>query len=600
MASSSRFPSFRDGDVKIVVTGEMAYCLHGSTLKHNSSTMRELLADDRAPSQLVLVKNDDPDGCASNGVRIEYVFVRVHPGANVRGCESGGRATPPLVSAFDAVLRALYNLPLEIGNPQTDTLTSLLSRAFDITLVAEYLDCAHIVTQAIESTLLACGQNFYFAISQNPIRWLEFATRIQSKAIFKEALIHAAGQFEMKIVQDNTPYDILPEDVITILEDKVNRIKRGVQKAQSCFSSYYPQRIMRARPDITEDREKISRASYSNDIIIWMALSVLRHFLLEQMSRDRTHHASDLGWSFIKTINTGGEAYLSSVELDRGFHTRFPMSGKASACLKQRLTEIKEALKQWTTDLMKDNSQLDTKARKVKYFTNTIVTEDDYPWIYPEDYSDNNVEDDGNIYESIENVRDNVGISDMALDDSDMDEIDDFRGKLGDMATYGQYDDDDLDGVPMSEYAEDAEDTATYGQFDDDDIDGEPIDLDGEEEAEGTATYVQYNDDDLDGEPIDLDTEIMSEYEEDTKEDERRRGAEYDEADQRAAQALLRLNSSRPASPASIHRGDTELMDPKVYENALAEKQMMRDLEAERKRIAEKRHQRMASNADRQ
>lgn len=205
------------------------------------------------------------------------------------------------------------------------------------------------MTQAIESKLLATGQNFYRAIKLNPVHWLEFGNRIKSKAIFKEALIHAAGQFSFASMQEKLEDDMLPDDVYAILHQKAEIIKSGVKKAESCLTTYYPQRIMRKRPLVTESQESISRASYSNDIYIWQALTLFRHFLGDQMAHDRTHHAPDQGYSFIKTIDNGGEAYLSSIEVDRGFLGRFPMSSKASLCLKQRLAEIKQTVKQWTT-----------------------------------------------------------------------------------------------------------------------------------------------------------------------------------------------------------------------------------------------------------
>lgn len=205
------------------------------------------------------------------------------------------------------------------------------------------------MTQAIESKLLATGQNFYRAIKINPANWLEFGNRIKSKAIFKEALIHAAGQFSFASMQDKLQEEILPDDVYAILHQKAELIKSGVKKAESCLITYYPRQIMRTRPLVTESQDSVQRASYSNDIYIWQALALFRHFLGDQMAHDRTHSALDQGYSFIKTIDNGGEAYLCSADVDTGFLTRFPMSSKGAAGIKQRLNEIKQTVKQWTT-----------------------------------------------------------------------------------------------------------------------------------------------------------------------------------------------------------------------------------------------------------
>ena len=69
------FPLFRDGDVRIVITGFRQYHLHSSILKEISPVMRELLSEDYAAKlsskaikkgvttrhRLIAVKNPDPD-----------------------------------------------------------------------------------------------------------------------------------------------------------------------------------------------------------------------------------------------------------------------------------------------------------------------------------------------------------------------------------------------------------------------------------------------------------------------------------------------------------------------------------------------------------
>lgn len=185
-------------------------------------------------------------------------------------------------------------------------------------------------------------------------------------------------------------------------------------------------------------------------------------------------------------------------------------------------------------DLLHENSQLDMANNKVNYFTSTVVTEDDFPWIVPEDFTDDDAEDDGDIYERIEEeadtayTKDTVGRSSIGLDESVMDEYENFP--MDQLENVGKYSMAELDGSPMSEYAEE------------------------QEAAEAEARD--------------------------------------DEDDQKAARVLMRLNSSRPATPESNHSGDTEQMDPKVYNDYLAEQKMKNDLEADRKRIAEKRKQR--------
>ena len=86
-----RFPEFRDGDVKLVITGSRQYKLHSGVLRNNSAVMREMVDErDAAPLdrkaqkngitirfKLVLVENPlYPDGDDELS-RIEYVFEAV-------------------------------------------------------------------------------------------------------------------------------------------------------------------------------------------------------------------------------------------------------------------------------------------------------------------------------------------------------------------------------------------------------------------------------------------------------------------------------------------------------------------------------------------
>lgn len=115
-----RFPEFKDGDVKLTVTGSRQYKLHSGVLRNNSPVMREML-DERDAAQLdrkaqkngittrfklVLVENAlYPDGDDELS-RIEYVFEAVPltsngqpAGSNPRGVGDGlenGRVAPEI------------------------------------------------------------------------------------------------------------------------------------------------------------------------------------------------------------------------------------------------------------------------------------------------------------------------------------------------------------------------------------------------------------------------------------------------------------------------------------------------------------------------
>jgi hypothetical protein len=95
------------------------------------------------------------------------------------------------------------------------------------------------------------------------------------------------------------------------------------------------------------DKDNVSRASYGNDIMMWIAVCIFRHWMCDLMASNRTHHAADCGWAFIDAVCKGGDTYLGREMLQRSFHTRFPMTGKGMACIEHRLAEVKDDIKQW-------------------------------------------------------------------------------------------------------------------------------------------------------------------------------------------------------------------------------------------------------------
>lgn len=202
----------------------------------------------------------------------------------------------------------------------------------------------HLVTQPIEAALLATGGSIFRAIKDNPPAWLNFANRIKSKVLFKEALIHGAGQFNTPLVRTSLRHGQLPSSVLFVLIEKAHAIRDAVRMAERRLGSYYPQMLMREK---TFDRENISRANYSNDVITWMALCWFRHWINDMMVTDQGHMADDLGRSFIAMIATGGDAYMNKQQLVTQFHLPFPMTSKGMACIEHRLSEIKESVKQW-------------------------------------------------------------------------------------------------------------------------------------------------------------------------------------------------------------------------------------------------------------
>ena len=151
---ASTFPEFDDADVHIIITGSRQYKLHSSILKSVSSTLCEILTDDRAAKlnkgaikrgvtvryRLLLASTTTPEFRGPD--KTSHVLKPVHLGEDGKPLNGNpialdlenGRVVPPFVvvrdyvgsyllhhtdstrQAYHAVLGAIYNLPIDFGD----------------------------------------------------------------------------------------------------------------------------------------------------------------------------------------------------------------------------------------------------------------------------------------------------------------------------------------------------------------------------------------------------------------------------------------------------------------------------------------------------
>ena len=89
--------------------------------------------------------------------------------------------------------------------------------------------------------------------------------------------------------------------------------------------------------------------------------------------------SKDFGYKLVESISKGGDTYLAKSDLE-GFHQLFPMTGKAKDVMEKKIGETKKHLKPWTSQLLKNRSNLDIELYPTGYFTCTSVDAKDYPF----------------------------------------------------------------------------------------------------------------------------------------------------------------------------------------------------------------------------
>ena len=200
------------------------------------------------------------------------------------------------------------------------------------------------MTKPIEADLAAKGQILHRAIAADPACWLEFASRIKSKLIYREALIHAVGQFYTERMQK--ALRTLEPKTVEVLRKKTDILVDGLKNAQLKMISYFPPQLTRQLTVGYADHDNIGRSSYANDIFVWISVVVFRQFVSQSAIMDRTHQKEDMGYKVFSMLRTGGPSYLARDDLN-DFYSHFPMTDKGKNVMESWLTSTKEHVKKF-------------------------------------------------------------------------------------------------------------------------------------------------------------------------------------------------------------------------------------------------------------
>lgn len=146
------------------------------------------------------------------------------------------------------------------------------------------------VAKVIENYLLARGQDFFKAISIDPIIWIDVAYRIESKVMFKEALIHLVGKYNLLLstppsaaVLRRNPkarsmLDQLNVELRDLVESKHEIIKKQCQQIEVAISTHYPSGLQKSEVTGRADRDGIGRKEYGRDVFSWIGVALYRHW----------------------------------------------------------------------------------------------------------------------------------------------------------------------------------------------------------------------------------------------------------------------------------------------------------------------------------
>ncbi|KAH0368499.1 hypothetical protein KCU65_g4062, partial [Aureobasidium melanogenum] len=412
------------GDTIILVSTDSRYKLHSTQLTQASGYFANLLSTAgpalsregaRAGLRFLLVLQDFDE--ATNRP-IHPVFRRIPLDSNGRAqkkyslMHEGDQSTryrSSLFSDYDRLLRTFANQPVPLDDKSIDT---LLPDSMGLIEVAEKLDAVSMIAKIIENHLLAKGQDIFKAISASPVIWIDVAFRIQSKVLFKEALIHLTGKYNAlaatppddafikKYPRARSILDQLTPDLRNLLERKHNMLTEICQTVEKSVSTHYPPGIQKSSVTGQAKTDPIGRIDYAKDVFTWVGVALYRHWWGQMIASDATHNNKFGGHDIYTRLFNGGQSYLTR-EVQSGFHQHFPMSGKGQKVLQNNVDIIKAGITKIVTPLMKNESQLDTTKFPVKWLTCIIVNGADYLWdpevepeVEPEQETEEGAEDE--------------------------------------------------------------------------------------------------------------------------------------------------------------------------------------------------------------
>ncbi|CRG87700.1 hypothetical protein PISL3812_04720 [Talaromyces islandicus] len=383
------FPHFTNDDVLISIPPGEIYHLHADVLRRCSPRfMGKLLAPQHAAT---LAKAAERAG-AKTRFKLELMPSRDHPnGIFVRkGVDKYGQAipsnmssyvffnsmyeTPPIsqdtIDCWKNLFGTFYNIEPNLKGSSLQTVLEKCVRLMD---TAESIDAVVAVRPHVDNALMRQGQLVYRSVLASPIPWGNLALRVHSPTIFNEAVVHLVGKWNSMLKQDKREMD---PRLRAVCERKAEELYKIKGAAEMRIAGHIPPDCWRRA-----DRDHISRASYSNDVYMWMAISIRHQWFHQVVGIERRgRDGVDGGARLYKAIYEEGPSYLNAEDYVN-FHNLCPMSQKARTILYDKVRQIKWEVRKYVKSLMQNKTQLELNSgAPIDHLLCTKVTAQDYLW----------------------------------------------------------------------------------------------------------------------------------------------------------------------------------------------------------------------------
>jgi hypothetical protein len=277
----------------------------------------------------------------------------------------GSRISERACQHWKNLLGAFYSIEPEIRG---ESLQGVLEDCILLLDIAESIRAMPVVRQTVDISLMRQGPMLYQSIAANAVDWGNFAVRIQSPTIFREAVIHLVGQWNS---MRRAERDRLIPSLRALCRKKDAHWETVKRAAEIRCLGHIPEGLWRSAG------QDIGRISYANEIYMWIGLSLFRHWFTQSVIERHSRLCRDGGARFYRAIGDGGASYMDARDYC-SFHNVCPMTPKARTILYDKIRQIKFDVRRFVQCLLVNESQLDGP---FDHLTCCQVEHTDMPWL---------------------------------------------------------------------------------------------------------------------------------------------------------------------------------------------------------------------------
>lgn len=176
----------------------------------------------------------------------------------------------PIIRDYDNLFRIFYNYPPILN---TVNIATAYAECKSLLALADMYDALPVTGPRVDHHLLGFSSRLFKQIAKYPPSYLKLGYLARSRVIFSEALIHVVGQWPAALPHlRNASYSPIPDSVLDLIEDKVEDLEDAKARVEA--------KLFR----LTLTTSRGERVSPSNAYLDWLAVSLFRQWLVENMT----------------------------------------------------------------------------------------------------------------------------------------------------------------------------------------------------------------------------------------------------------------------------------------------------------------------------